>query len=128
MRYPPNSLAWVRLHPRDGMVAESIVIHVANPHDEAILRLAVAMIRFATRPSGPGDRHVRGLVRAFPCDVLHARERELLGIIPARKKLAIWIAFPDSPSAYQVFGIPTSRGWTGTSIGRRGIARNTSDN
>ena len=38
-----------------GINAETFVIHAAIPDDAAILRLAAAMIRFATRPPGPRD-------------------------------------------------------------------------
>lgn len=57
------------------MVAGSFVIDSAIPDEEAILRLAASIIRFATRPSGPGNpAQLGGCLEHFSCNALHSRE------------------------------------------------------
>jgi len=59
-----NGWAFVARNKRDRLkayfrspvgAAESFILHIAIPTDEPLLRLAAEMIRFVTRPPGPGD-------------------------------------------------------------------------
>jgi hypothetical protein len=112
-----------------GIIAESFAIRVAIPNDDAILRAADAMIRFAQRAPGPTDPS------GFDGRIGHYLTRFLMG------RYFDLVHAPYMPSGWKPWGVMSRPAWmlacqsSGPpgSIGmmawigrRRGIARNTS--